>query len=795
MTTSFLYQSPRAEEDAAFLDLNLPNVAVDDFSCMPQFDTFPAADCEPIDLSKLDDFPLDSSLWDNFNPDLFASTEPSIPLSTAALNDIWSTDFNSLPDPSSICFDTPQMGHVSPNLFSPDTTFAESALPSPDLDDSHQRLNWVKSTLKDLALARAAKDTRPVSQRTKQMDASIELYLQLQNDISSGFQEDCNPAAQSMVWQHSSTTVSDSSFDTNSFSVTGSPGSSTGTVPELSPASMTRTGSASAGPSRTAPPPATGGVEMVLDMNLNETTSLPRKHRPKTHEERQRYIAVRRQGACEWHRKQRKRCTCVDKTESTITTVKRKKLMKHVQSPSQHYSGAVLPLSGGDRWGRTNFRPSRPLESSSALDGCLVPVIAWQCCGDRPCNDPQCLYCCCGSDEPATQPLPVMAQARPVRQVHKPIITRGTLQVIERQSPIGPTDCDPGHVLQSHPPDLLQTRAETQLPIPSRPQNTVGLRGSFGPVQDLHIHIIASPGRPSSSLDPQLSIGNTGDTSTWPMPEHSGSRMPGHRRVDAAVSAPAGAGDRPPNSRLSVAPEPPTIRVDVEAVYRDGQSMARSRAQTDSSTMGLASLTVHRTVRLILRTILRLATRSSSLLPSSSNSRQCYRSVGKTGMPHAIRNGSTSHSEWREPSTTMSVMLLALGCLFVSPFLSIIAFILLLRVTRSRSKSSQLARTAEIPRNRGAQVRLSPTREQCGAKISVTPTSIVGKQATAINDRQQCIFSLGRRIEAKQSNRPLSRNMPFNFHTITRVRRSTENIQNNKPTRIAQLLALMPSWP
>lgn len=311
MSTSFHYQSTCVEEDSAYLDLTLPNVVADDFSFAPQSNTYPAANCGPIDLSKLDEsISFDNVLWDHFNLDLLGfATESSIHPSTSPLNDIWSTDFNSLPDPSSICFDTPQMGYASPAFFSAeaDTISTDRTLPSPDSDDSIQRLNWVRSTLKDLALARAAKDTRPVSQKTKQMDASIELYLQLQNDLRSGFQEECAPAAQSMVWQPSSTTISDSSFDNNSFSLTGSPGSSTGTVPELSPASITRVGSASAGPSRPTPLPASGGVQMVLDMNLNETTSLPRKHRPKTQEERQRYITVRRQGACEWHRKQRKR--------------------------------------------------------------------------------------------------------------------------------------------------------------------------------------------------------------------------------------------------------------------------------------------------------------------------------------------------------------------------------------------------------------------------------------------------------------------------------------------------------
>lgn len=53
--------------------------------------------------------------------------------------------------------------------------------------------------------------------------------------------------------------------------------------------------------------PVTGGVEMVMDLKMNATVSLPRKHRPRTQEQRDRYIAVRNKGACEKHKKQHKR--------------------------------------------------------------------------------------------------------------------------------------------------------------------------------------------------------------------------------------------------------------------------------------------------------------------------------------------------------------------------------------------------------------------------------------------------------------------------------------------------------
>ncbi|EER37843.1 phosphoglycerate mutase [Histoplasma capsulatum H143] len=366
------------------------------------------------------------------------------------------------------------MGYASPTFFSADadTNSTDPTLPSPNSDDSIQRLNWVRSTLKDLALARAAKDTRPVSQKTKQMDASIELYLQLQNDLSSGFQEECAPAAQSMVWQPSSTTISDSSFDNNSFSLTGSPGSSTGTVPELSPASITRVGSASAGPSRPTPLPASGGVQMVLDMNLNETTSLPRKHRPKTQEERQRYIAVRRQGACEWHRKQRKRCTCVDKTNSALTTAKRKKLMKHVQTSQQHCSSAVTPASAGDRWRRTNVRPcSGPLRSSPTPQVCLIPKSTWRCDGALSCTDPECLECC-GNEEPIAQRLQVVVQSSVDCQRHKPYINRGTLELIEWQPWGEPSDDHRRYTLLPPVRESLEPASQAQRAIQSRLQTT-----------------------------------------------------------------------------------------------------------------------------------------------------------------------------------------------------------------------------------------------------------------------------------------------------------------------------------
>ncbi|KAL2006901.1 hypothetical protein VTN00DRAFT_9569 [Thermoascus crustaceus] len=66
--------------------------------------------------------------------------------------------------------------------------------------------------------------------------------------------------------------------------------------------------------------PATGGVEMVLDLNMNASTCLPKKQKPRTRAQRESYINVRRNGACEKHRKQHKKCNCLEKASSRVSS-------------------------------------------------------------------------------------------------------------------------------------------------------------------------------------------------------------------------------------------------------------------------------------------------------------------------------------------------------------------------------------------------------------------------------------------------------------------------------------------
>jgi hypothetical protein len=53
--------------------------------------------------------------------------------------------------------------------------------------------------------------------------------------------------------------------------------------------------------------PVSGGVEMVLDLNMNARAFLPKKQKARTKAQRENYINVRRNGACEKHRKRHKK--------------------------------------------------------------------------------------------------------------------------------------------------------------------------------------------------------------------------------------------------------------------------------------------------------------------------------------------------------------------------------------------------------------------------------------------------------------------------------------------------------
>jgi hypothetical protein len=159
-------------------------------------------------------------------------------------------------------------------------------------------LQETSAAIRDLVYARATVDPRCASMKEKRRDAAIALHLQR---LSEEYQHDML-LSDSDLGYHS---PSGDNFYTESFSPRSSQDSLPGlssTVSSYSPSTPT-----SALSSEQAFQSPSGGVEMVLDLNMNAATRLPTKQRPRTKAQIESYINVRRNGACEKHRKQHKK--------------------------------------------------------------------------------------------------------------------------------------------------------------------------------------------------------------------------------------------------------------------------------------------------------------------------------------------------------------------------------------------------------------------------------------------------------------------------------------------------------
>jgi hypothetical protein len=139
--------------------------------------------------------------------------------------------------------------------------------------------------------SQAALDTRCFSKKEKRRDASIALHLQrLQNAHLPEF------APLPSNTQLSSPDWSVSSLD-------AMPSEPSYTTPNTSPVSEPlKSPSPSSGPE-----PGAAGMQLVLDLNMNTTTNVPRKQKPRSRAQRENYIKARKYGVCEKHRKQHKR--------------------------------------------------------------------------------------------------------------------------------------------------------------------------------------------------------------------------------------------------------------------------------------------------------------------------------------------------------------------------------------------------------------------------------------------------------------------------------------------------------
>ncbi|KKK23448.1 hypothetical protein ARAM_004908 [Aspergillus rambellii] len=215
----------------------------------------------------------------------FVSYEPTLEEVTQPASDISQSFIN----PNDVFQPTPppQEGHMGSGLDS--MWFSDT----PNLNDPFY------SSVRQIVESTAALDPRCSSQKEKRREASIALHMQrLQNASASD---------------------SDSqSYSNKSFPSPYWPDTPPGIPPHnrscLSPASppLSDTTQKSSTPSSASESAATG-MQLVLDLNMNMTTNVPRKQKPRSRAQKENYIKARKYGVCEKHRKQHKRCDCLEK--------------------------------------------------------------------------------------------------------------------------------------------------------------------------------------------------------------------------------------------------------------------------------------------------------------------------------------------------------------------------------------------------------------------------------------------------------------------------------------------------
>lgn len=259
---------------------------------------------EWFDLDPSLDYPqgdLDNDLTafvDSISPQecdlLFPDTSGTEANSMTGLRtESWFSDFvsyDSHDNPSSNVFNNmepfPSQDHMYedpgqlPNMGLSDASFqysGDSTWNDPILYDS---LYDLKSSIRPVVEAQAAADTSCMSKKEKKMEASIEIYMNRMQESTTNVD----------VAESNTSLSSPCSFDDVS---PGSTGINSSTTDNASTPNSSGT--------------AARGVELVLDMNMNSTADLPRKHKPRSQAQKDNYIKARKYGACEKHRKQHKR--------------------------------------------------------------------------------------------------------------------------------------------------------------------------------------------------------------------------------------------------------------------------------------------------------------------------------------------------------------------------------------------------------------------------------------------------------------------------------------------------------
>ncbi|KAJ5266869.1 hypothetical protein N7478_009677 [Penicillium angulare] len=242
-----------------------------------------------------------SEEWVDF--DQFLDLEPSYSDDySASANSIspdmtlsYDTDMftNDLPDLTQSGFPEMDYGLSQEGLFADQSPSFESLDgPLPVFDDAmfpgYQTYDNTYD-FRQMVEAQAASDPRVASIKEKRREAAIALHLQRLCDATAldlDMSSDSNTSFSSPCW---------SDYMRESIS----PQSATSSPEQASAALPSGSG--------------TGGLEMVLDLNMNAAANLPKKQKPRSQAQKENYIKARKYGACEKHKKQHKRCNCLEK--------------------------------------------------------------------------------------------------------------------------------------------------------------------------------------------------------------------------------------------------------------------------------------------------------------------------------------------------------------------------------------------------------------------------------------------------------------------------------------------------
>lgn len=235
---------------------------------------------DPSDWVDFDQF-LDIPAGDDYSA-MAPSTSPEMALPYDA--DMLGGDMPEFIQPAFPDFmnhEIPQEGFLADQ--SPDMDLVSGSTPMFDdaIFDGYQSYDE-SFKFRQMVEAQAAADHSVASIKEKRREASIALHLQRLCDATAldlDMSSDSNTSFSSPAWS-----------DCMPESISPQPPSSS---PEQT----------------SAPPPAAGngGFELVLDLNMNTTSNLPKKQKPRSQAQKENYIKARKYGACEKHKKQHKR--------------------------------------------------------------------------------------------------------------------------------------------------------------------------------------------------------------------------------------------------------------------------------------------------------------------------------------------------------------------------------------------------------------------------------------------------------------------------------------------------------